>query len=65
MGLATLPGLAAPNRQGAESFSLLGENRGTLPSRVQMREEGAVDFDPNVLVLRPGRQSPARCLNRP
>lgn len=37
MGLATVPGLAAPNRQGAEFFSLLEGNSATLPSLVPMR----------------------------
>lgn len=65
MGLATVPGLAASNGQGAE-FLVSWETTVAPSSPGGERDRrGRMDFDPNALAHRPGRQSPARSLHRP
>lgn len=64
-GLALLPGLAAPNRQGAEFFSLSWESSGTLPSRVEKGiEEGKMDWEPNQTRTSKSSQLPKLPLRR-
>lgn len=59
-------GTCSIKRARGRVLGLLGDSSGTLRARVRRGKRGfEMDFDPNVLALRPGRQSPAKCLQPP